>query len=111
MEQSKGLGDTIKKITGFFGIPTCQECQERADWLNVKFPYAKETPSMEHIELVAKLLSEEPIKHNCKELNRLGAILGGHHIDSCFCTPSQRTAFRRDFQNWWNTLEDPANLI
>lgn len=101
--ESKGLGDTIKKLTGFFGIPTCQECQERADWLNTHFPYSRETPTEEHVKRVNELLSQDPIKSNCKELNALGKILGGHNIDSCFCTETQRSAFRRDFQNWWAT--------
>jgi len=111
MEKSKGLGDTIKKITGFLGIPTCQECQERADWLNEKFPYAKETPTESDLERICEILNESPIKSNMKELNRLSAHIGGPYIDSCFCTPSQRIAYKRDFENWWNSQEGPANQI
>jgi hypothetical protein len=82
MEESKGLGGTIKKMIESLKI---------------------ESPNAEHIARVNELLSQDPIKSNCKELNRLGVILGGHSINSCFCTTSERTAFRRDFQNWWNS--------
>ncbi len=44
--QSKGLGDTIEKITTFTGIKAIIEsiaddckCQSRKDWLNYKVPY------------------------------------------------------------------------
>jgi hypothetical protein len=40
-EVSKGLGDTIKKATDFFGIPQCGGCKKRQEMLNKKFPYKK----------------------------------------------------------------------
>jgi arginyl-tRNA synthetase len=46
MEKSKGLGDTIGKITKFTGIKAIVDavvedcgCQARQDWLNGKVPY------------------------------------------------------------------------
>ena len=38
---SRGLGDTIKKATDFFGIPQCGGCKKRQEMLNKKFPYKK----------------------------------------------------------------------
>tara|TARA_R110001606_G_scaffold387510_1_gene552216 strand:- start:6 stop:161 length:156 start_codon:yes stop_codon:yes gene_type:complete len=48
LEKSKGLGDTIAKITKTTGlatlvkviIPNCG-CDERQEWLNKKIPYNK----------------------------------------------------------------------
>lgn len=40
-EQSKGLGDTIKKITRWLGIEPCDACEQRAAKLNQTFPYLK----------------------------------------------------------------------
>jgi len=46
-KKSKGLGDTIEKITEATGIKEIVEaitddcgCQERKEWLNKRFPYA-----------------------------------------------------------------------
>jgi hypothetical protein len=46
MEKSKGLGDTIGKITKFTGIKAVVEavvedcgCEARQNWLNGKVPY------------------------------------------------------------------------
>lgn len=39
--ESKGLGDTIKKITRWFGIEPCDACEERAKKLNHMFSYLK----------------------------------------------------------------------
>jgi len=36
---SRGLGDTIAKITGAVGIKTCGKCEERRKKLNKIFPY------------------------------------------------------------------------
>ncbi len=42
---SKGLGDTIKKITEALKIPQCGACKRRQQKLNRLFPY-KEKPSI-----------------------------------------------------------------
>jgi|TARA_Y100000385_G_C12574942_1_gene417968 hypothetical protein len=54
MEQSKGLGDTIEKITTKTGIKTLTQiamratgfqdcgCDKRKKWLNQQFPYYKQ---------------------------------------------------------------------
>lgn len=46
MEKSKGLGDTVAKITKFTGIKAFVEsitedcgCAEKQEWLNGKVPY------------------------------------------------------------------------
>lgn len=38
-KKSKGLGDTIKKVTDTLGIPQCGGCKARQKKLNVLFPY------------------------------------------------------------------------
>ena len=38
---SRGLGDTIAKITKAVGIKPCKGCKKRQKWLNEKFPYKK----------------------------------------------------------------------
>lgn len=38
-DKSKGLGDTIKKVTDKMGIKPCGGCKKRQDQLNKLFPY------------------------------------------------------------------------
>ena len=38
-EKSKGLGDSIEKITEFFGVKSCDACKLRRDFLNKIFTY------------------------------------------------------------------------
>ena len=40
-EKSKGLGDTIKKITDKVGIKQCGKCKKRQKALNRLVPYRK----------------------------------------------------------------------
>lgn len=40
-EKSKGLGDTIKKVTDALRIPQCERCRRRQEKLNRLFPYAQ----------------------------------------------------------------------
>jgi hypothetical protein len=37
--ESKGLGDTVKKITNAMGIKQCLPCKRRQEALNRLFPY------------------------------------------------------------------------
>lgn len=41
-KRSRGLGDTVAKITGFFGVEPCNGCTERQEALNKMFPYSPE---------------------------------------------------------------------
>lgn len=41
IEQSKGLGDTIAKITSAVGIKPCGGCKKRQEALNKALPYNK----------------------------------------------------------------------
>lgn len=43
-DPSKGLGDTIKKVTDALRIPQCGACKKRQQELNRLFPY-KEKPT------------------------------------------------------------------
>ena len=40
-EPSKGLGDSIKKVTEALKIPQCEPCKRRQEKLNRLFPYKK----------------------------------------------------------------------
>jgi hypothetical protein len=42
IEKSKGLGDTVKKVTEKLGIKQCGGCKKRQEKLNRLFPYKKE---------------------------------------------------------------------
>lgn len=42
-EESKGLGDTIAKITKAIGIKPCGGCKKRQEWLNEKIPYNQDS--------------------------------------------------------------------
>ena len=104
--KSKGLGDTIKKITTWFGITQCQKCKERQVLLNKLFPYKNKTITMtsEQIEIIDELLNDEPTKINCKILNDLRRSIDGEWTDSCFCTKAQRKAFYSDFRTWYEQI-------
>ncbi len=38
-EKSRGLGDTVKKITAIMGVKQCAPCKRRQQKLNRLFPY------------------------------------------------------------------------
>ena len=40
-EESKGIGDTVAKVTKTVGIEPCQACEERRQRWNEKFAYKK----------------------------------------------------------------------
>ena len=37
--QSRGLGDTVAKVTSAFGVKPCGKCKKRQQALNDMFPY------------------------------------------------------------------------
>ena len=47
-EKSKGLGDTIKKVTSAVGIKQCGACKKRQAKLNKMFPYKSAKHKEEH---------------------------------------------------------------
>lgn len=47
-ENSKGLGDTVKKITAKLGIRQCGACKRRQEKLNKMFPYKSQKHKAEH---------------------------------------------------------------
>jgi hypothetical protein len=53
-KKSKGLGDTIKKVTDAVGIKQCGACKRRQEKLNKMFPYKSEKHRMSHEELKAE---------------------------------------------------------
>lgn len=48
--KSRGVGDTIAKITNKVGIKTCGGCKKRQKWLNEKFPYKQSLDSGDNNE-------------------------------------------------------------
>jgi hypothetical protein len=46
-EPSKGLGDTIKKVTDALKIPQCGACKKRQQKLNRLFPYEEKPKTKE----------------------------------------------------------------
>ena len=58
MEESRGLGDTIKKVTEAIGLRPCGGCQARAQILNRLFPYRRLVPG-EAESLIMSLLRTE----------------------------------------------------
>ena len=46
-EKSKGLGDTVKKITNAMGIKQCAPCKRRQQNLNRFFPYQNKDKTKE----------------------------------------------------------------
>jgi len=40
-KKSRGLGDTVAKMTSAVGIKSCGECKKRQKFLNEKVPYRK----------------------------------------------------------------------
>jgi hypothetical protein len=51
--KSKGLGDTIKKVTDKLGIKQCGKCKKRQEKLNKMFPYKTEQHRKNHMEQLA----------------------------------------------------------
>lgn len=43
-EPSRGLGDTIARITKRLGIEPCEPCEARRRALNARFPYRGKKP-------------------------------------------------------------------
>ena len=39
--KSRGLGDTVAKVTKAFGVKPCGRCKKRQETLNKAFPYKK----------------------------------------------------------------------
>jgi len=47
----EGLGDVVKAVTNFFGIKSCDECEERRKKLNAAFPFLKNIGTLEENEI------------------------------------------------------------
>ena len=54
-EKSKGLGDSIKKITDAIGINQCDKCKKRQEKLNKMFPYNEDVAAENKNKQLAKL--------------------------------------------------------
>ena len=84
----QGIGDTIAKITKFFGIEPCEPCEKRKKYLNEKYPYLKpkEDITEEEYDFIIsineknKIVNEE-IDFLFKTYNKLF----GRKVKKCMC--------------------------
>lgn len=106
--KSRGLGDSIKKITEFLGIEQCEGCKKRQEILNDLVPYAEPKAKLELTPEVQAQIEEmlrSQTKSSCNVLNNIRKELDGVFIDNCFCTLSARTAFIKDTKRWYESIK------
>ena len=60
---SKGLGDTVAKITKAIGIEPCPGCKKRQEKLNKIFPYQKGTMTDEQREAYIKVKDKTTLQN------------------------------------------------
>lgn len=109
--KQRGIGDTFKLLTNALGIKTCEACEERREKWNSILSYTSK-PLFEEatIKRIEEYLSEETVtKPMCRYFNELMKEYDGLWSDSCFCTKSQRVAFRKDFKAWYKKKLDNDN--
>ena len=88
-DSSKGLGDTIAKITTALGIEPCEPCIKRKEALNKMFPYLKKDVrelTEEEVELVDSVLNKTMI--DGKTITKLFALynnLFSTKLEKCSC--------------------------
>jgi len=98
--KSKGLGDTIEKITEATGIKAVVKaiagddcgCDNRKDKLNKLFPYSKEPECLEEEEreyLSSGVLNGRTLKHSDRErIARIHSRIFSHKYSvPCTCSP------------------------
>ena len=88
-----GLGDVIKKVTNFIGIPTCDACEERRKKLNSMFPFIKN----------AKTLSDDEIQF-LKRI-RFSNTIGSEDRNFLF------SLYNKTFSSRVNTCNCPSVVI
>ena len=102
--KSKGLGDSIKKITEALGIPQCESCKERQEFFNKLIPYSQKI-SQEDIQYINSLLEQEPLKVYAEKLQTRVLQLGGPSSGNCLCTLSQRKLYFHEVENWLKSIQ------
>ena len=60
-KKSKGLGDTISKVTKAVGIKECKGCEERKEKLNSLFPYKRDITEDELQDWYSYLSKEDKL--------------------------------------------------
>lgn len=65
-QKSRGLGDTIKKVTSAVGIKQCGACKKRQAKLNKMFPYKSAKHKEEHEK--QKTAAQEEARQNQQDL-------------------------------------------
>ena len=101
--KQRGIGDTFKLLTNALGIKTCEACEERrVRWNKIISYTTKPLFDESTIQMIEEYLNEpEVTKVMCRYFNELMKEYDGIWSDSCFCTKSQRIAFRKEFQTWY----------
>jgi len=98
--KSKGLGDTIEKVTEATGIKKAVKavfgedcgCDARKEWLNKKFPYSKQPECLneEEIEYLSSgVLRKSSLNHDQRvRIAEIHARVFNHKFDvPCTCSP------------------------
>jgi len=102
--EDNGLGDSIKRITNYFGIKQCEKCKERQTFFNNLVPYKNNNIKMtdKQKETIEMYLEAKPVtKVACNAINLIRKELTNEFVDSCFCTISQRNAFISEMKVWY----------
>lgn len=118
MKESKGLGDTIEKITEATGIKAVVKaiagedcgCDERKEWLNKKFPYKKvQCLDPEEKEyLSGGILKEKRISREDQEMiAKIHSRVFSHkfHVP-CSCNPSIWKQWIRELNDMLDAAEE-----
>ncbi len=84
----EGFGDTIAKITKFFGIEPCEPCNKRKEFLNKKYPYLvpKEDITEEEYNFIVSINEKNKITND--EIEKLFITynkLFGRKVKKCMC--------------------------
>jgi hypothetical protein len=91
---SIGLGDTISKITSFFGVEPCAPCEERKKKLNRMFGYLKwdelEALSQRELEILEDMDRTQTLKQEYRDelflaYNKRFVQDVRKYIKSCLC--------------------------
>lgn len=95
-EQSQGLGDTIKKITRWFGIEPCDACEARAKKLNQMFSYLKRvTRPITEAEAEQIETWKTTKKVDITELTKLYNEIFGDKQKPTSCVPCNKTMLEK----------------
>ena len=103
-KKSKGLGDTIQKITKALKIPTCLKCDERRKQLNKAMPYVRKMNNDEYNEFMHFIESDKLYTLEQQEyIIETLSYTTGIRLKTCVgCTPET-------WEFWINKIKETIN--